>query len=337
MSASMEDNAPDLTEKVGRAWADFTGYLEEALSSLTRQARLDLILDPTNSGTGDAVYDVTIHVPDEDNVRADASSNATLPGSAQLDRRSVGQLVALGWQPPGVFDDAQDRFALSLENTETSKLATIVSRTMRDVFGAPHPAFLTYDYEPGDGAADTLRLVPARPVPRPDESLDPNMDDAVSTEVSGSLTSAVATVVAAALHTTPDHLAIDEHGEISVRSGSAMVFIKPTEQPAIVDVYSPLLTQVRPNERLYQELSELTRRLPIGRVYYVDSTIWASVPVYGRDFRPRHLMLAVESMTRLADELDDRLQDKFGGHRFFDTKPPAAIESDDTPPTGLYL
>ncbi len=333
----MDDNAPDLTEKVGRAWTDFTGSLEEALSSLKRQARLDLILDPTTSGTGDAVYDVTIHVPDRDSIRADASSNATLPGSAQLDRRSVGQLVALGWQPPGVFDDAQDRFALSLEGAEMSKLATIVSRTMRDVFGAPHPAFLTYDYEPGDGSDDGLRLVPARPVPRPEENFDPEMDESILTDVGGTLASAVATVVAAALHTTPDDLAIDENGEISVRAGSAMVFIKPTETPAIVDVYSPLLTQVRPNERLYRELSELTRRLPIGRVYFVEDTIWASVPVYGRDFRPRHLMLAVESMTRLADELDDRLQNKFGGHRFFDTKPVVTTESDDTPPTGLYL
>jgi T3SS (YopN, CesT) and YbjN peptide-binding chaperone 1 len=65
-------------------------------------------------------------------------------------------------------------------------------------------------------------------------------------------------------------------------------------------------------------LSALTKSMPIGRIYYASGTIWASVPVYGRDFQPNHLILAVHIMTGLADELDDRLQGEFGGKRFFE-------------------
>ncbi|MGH8876854.1 MAG: T3SS (YopN, CesT) and YbjN peptide-binding chaperone 1 [Stackebrandtia sp.] len=332
----MEDNAPDLTAKVATAWSDFTAALAVALPALPVGADLALILDPTTSGTGNAVYDVSVTVPTTDQIRADATSNATLPGTAQLGRRAVGQLVALGWQPPGVMEDAVDRFALSSTIEEAESLANIVSRTMRDVYGAPHPAFLTYDYRDNREDGDTeLLLPPARRMTPPSEVAEASPVSAEPVD-SGPLAEVVATVVAAMQHTTPAHLAIDDNGEISVRAGSAMVFIKPAERPAIVDVYSPLLTEVAPNERLYRELSELTRRLPIGRLYYSDGTIWASVPVYGRDFQPRHLMLAVESMTRLADELDDRLQLKFGGRRFFDQKA-IGETSEDPPPTGMYL
>ncbi|MGH8794867.1 MAG: T3SS (YopN, CesT) and YbjN peptide-binding chaperone 1 [Stackebrandtia sp.] len=328
-----DDNAPDLTAKVSAAWRDFTAALAEALPELPVGADLALILDPTASGTGNAVYDISLSVPGDDEIRADATSNATLPEAAQLGRTAVGQLVALGWQPPGVLDGSVERFGLHIEPDQAELLATIVSRTMRDVYGAPHPAFLTYDYQAGDGVTSgDLVLAPARPAPAvtvEDESSEVVLSDA------GPLADVVTTVVAALLHTTPGHLAVDDNGEISVRSGSAMVFINPTEHPAVVDVYSPLLTEVDPTERLYRELSELTRRLPIGRLYYADGTIWASVPVYGRDFQPRHLMLAVESMTRLADDLDDRLQQKFGGRRFFDQK--SLPTSPEDPPTGMYL
>jgi hypothetical protein len=90
------------------------------------------------------------------------------------------------------------------------------------------------------------------------------------------------------------------------------------------------------SEKLYVKLSQLTHRMPIGRLYCTGETVWASVPVFGRDFRPSHLMLAVQVMTGLADELDDRLHGEFGGKRFF-------VESDrpgvDPPAdqTGMYL
>lgn len=146
----------------------------------------------------------------------------------------------------------------------------------------------------------------------------------------------VRTVVAALLKTEPEKLEIDAEGEISVRAGSAMVFVRVHANPPMVDVYSPILTEVRPNEKLYQRLSQLTRRMPIGRLYFSDSTVWASVPVFGRDFQATHLMLAVQVMTGLADELDDRLHGEFGGKRFFgEGDAPAGRAGEER--TGMYL
>ena len=128
----------------------------------------------------------------------------------------------------------------------------------------------------------------------------------------------VTTVVATLLKTTPEELSVDPDGDIGIRSGSAMVFVRVRDNPPLIDVFSPVLTEIHPSERLYAKLSDLTNKMPIGRLYCTGDTVWASVPVFGRDFQPSHLMLAVQVMTGLADELDDRLQGEFRA-RLYDT------------------
>jgi hypothetical protein len=146
-------------------------------------------------------------------------------------------------------------------------------------------------------------------------------------------------VVAALMKSTPDQLQVDSDGDIGIRAGSAMVFVRVRDNPPLVDVFSPVLTEVEPTEQLYVKLSELTNRMPIGRLYCANETVWASVPVFGRSFQPTHLMLAVQVMTGLADELDDRLHGEFGGKRFFGEgdKPVNRSGPDGEHRTGMYL
>ena len=143
------------------------------------------------------------------------------------------------------------------------------------------------------------------------------------------------------MKTVPAELPVDDEGEISIRSGSAMVFVKVLADPAMVDVYSPILTKVRPTERLYERLSVLTRSMPVGRLYLAEDTVWASLAVFGRDFQPSHLTLAIRVMTGLADQLDDKLQGDFGGHVFFGDALPerreTAAEERGSERTGMYL
>ncbi len=107
-----------------------------------------------------------------------------------------------------------------------------------------------------------------------------------------------------------------------------------------MDVFSPVLTEIEASEKLYGKLSDLTTKMPIGRLYFANKTVWASVPVFGRDFQATHLMLAVQVMTGLADELDDRLHGEFGGKRFFvetDTPAVGGPKVEDDIHTGMYL
>ncbi len=329
----------DLKAKVIQAWEEFAAALIEAVPQLPGDSRLDLALDPTASGTGDAVYGVTIEAAEEGRLLVLGVGNSSLPDGYRLGRQQVAELVALGWSPPGVVPGSGDEFGLLGSAGEARRLGIIVARTLRDVYGAPHPAFVTYLARDG---ADKPVTIPTLGAARP--LLGPSAAD-VAMELSDiaeddhpdlPLTDRVSTVVARLLKTTPDALQVDADGDIGIRAGSAMVFVRVRDNPALVDVFSPVLTEVQPTEKLYVKLSELTNRMPIGRLYCTGDTVWASVPVFGRDFQATHLMLAVQVMTGLADELDDRLHGEFGGRRFFgDGDKPALKSGEDR--TGMYL
>jgi hypothetical protein len=358
----------DLAAKVAEAWTEFGRALADALPLLPAGSRLDLTLDPAASGVGDAVFGVSVLPSGESELRAYAVGNALLPPEHRLSRAAVGDLVALGWSPPGVIAGADDRFGLVLSTAQANRLAAILGRTLRDVYGTPHPAFLMYAVHsradaggpsdtdtdadagapsdtdadagaPGDAEARAPRpielppLGAARPMPEDSAPALPGTLDLAAMP----LPDKVAAVIAAMLKTTPENLPVDKDGDIGIRSGSAMVFVRVRDNPPLIDVFSPVLTEVDASEQLYVRLSELTHRMPIGRLYCAGETVWASVPVFGRDFQPTHLMLAVQVMTGLADELDDRLHGEFGGKRFFAEGDRPGIDADPSDRTGMYL
>ncbi|HEV8570055.1 MAG TPA: hypothetical protein VGQ92_23705 [Actinoplanes sp.] len=342
-----ETTTADLRAKVTEAWREFAGALAELLPTLSPGGHVDLTLDPTASGTGTAVYSVSLRVLEGGVIEALAVGNASLPEGFRMDRAAVADLVALGWSPPGVLPGSGDSFGLRSSKEQAKRLATIVSRTLRDVYGAPHPAFLVYlVHDDEDQPIETAPLGTARHEPSIEAEL--NLDDL---DEEGVLAEAVAnaadevipleervrTVVATMSKTTVDQLQLDTDGDIGIRAGSAMVFVRVRDNPPLVDVFSPILTDVEPTEQLYVKLSELTNRMPIGRLYCAQDTVWASIPVFGRNFQATHLMLAVQVMTGLADELDDRLHGEFGGKRFFgEGDKPSGREPDDHR-TGMYL
>lgn len=324
----------DLAAKVSEAWAEFAQALAAALPALPAGASIDLTLDPTASGVGEAVYTVTAG-PVGTELHAYAVSNSLLPPEHRLSRTVIGELVALGWSPPGVIASGDERFGLKLAPELAERMARIVTRTLRDGYGTPHPAFLVYSTDPGTVEAPALGA--ARPLPDEGDGGTVGLGKA---ELDGlPLTEKVATVIAAMLNTSPESLPLDKDGDIGIRSGSAMVFVRVRDNPPLVDVFSPVLTEVNANEKLYVKLADLTHRMPIGRLYCNGNTVWASVPVFGRDFQASHLMLAVQVMTGLADELDDRLHGEFGGKRFFvdsdRAQAPSRDGTDDR--TGMYL
>jgi hypothetical protein len=335
----------DLKAKVTEAWRDFARALSGCLPELPAGTQLELTLDPTATGTGDAVYAVTVRSDTEGQIGAFAVGNATLPDGYRLERAQVADLIALGWSPPGVVAGSGEDFGMSGTTTEATAIAVRVARTLRDIYGAPHPAFVTYAARGEDDKP--LAVAPlgtARPVllgEGPDAGAVTERDaelrmPAVARDLELPLADRVTAVVAGLLKTTPELLQVDGDGDIGIRSGSAMVFVRIRDNPPLIDVFSPVLTDVEPTEQLYVKLSELTNRMPIGRLYCTDDTVWASVPVFGRDFQATHLMLAVQVMTGLADELDDRLHGEFGGKRFFGDGDKPAVDS-GSERTGMYL
>jgi hypothetical protein len=377
IEAALRDDpeTADLTAKVTEAWHDFTAALAKALSELSEGSRLEVTVDQAALEGGSSVYEVSAECEPAGQLTAYAVGNTMLPESQRLPRTAIAQLVALGWSPPGAGAMRDERYSLALAQTEAIRLSAVLTRTLRDVYGAPHPAFLMYtvDFavpEEPEGSEDAevtettaaqapevADAPPAPAVPAP-ENLIPVLGAArllsdedrgvpSQTELSSmSLGEQVATVLAALLKTTPENLPVDGDGDFGIRAGSAMVFVRVREDPPLVDVFSPVLTDVTPTQPLFAKLSELTARLPVGRLYCANNTVWASVPVIGRNFQATHLMLAVQVMTGLADELDDRLHGEFGGKRFFveadretapEPPPPHKEDENGDGHPGMYL
>jgi hypothetical protein len=332
----------DLRPKVDQAWRDFASALVSAVPELGAGTQMDIALDPTAAGTGEAVYAVSLQRGEGDHLRLLAVSNSSLPDGYHLNRGAIGEMVALGWSPPGVVEGSGEEFGALVSPSQPTDVVRMVVRTLRDVYGAPHPAFLTYVAQDATGAPVAApALATARPLMS--ESTPAGLPAVAETGLEHGaglpLAERVATIVAAMLKTKPEALQVDKDGDIGIRSGSAMVFVRVRDNPPLVDVFSPVLTEVEATEELYVKLSELTNRMPIGRLYCVSDTVWASIPVFGRDFQPTHLMLAVQVMTGLADELDDRLHGEFGGKRFFVESDTSALKDDDNGAerTGMYL
>ncbi|MER5700433.1 hypothetical protein ABT023_00515 [Micromonospora sp. NPDC002296] len=340
-----EPTTADLRAKVTEAWREFARALAERLRELPAGTHVELTLDPTASGTGNAVYSISVDLTAEGRLSARAVGNAALPQGYRLDRSAVADMVALGWSPPGVVPGSGEHFGLEGETAEATRLAALLSRTLRDVYGAPHPAFLVYVVHDAEGEPVPVEpLGTARSEFGPDQDVEADLDEALaaaSAQGAGSdvldLAERVRTVVSTMLKSSSDQLQVDSDGDINIRAGSAMVFVRVRDNPPLVDVLSPVLTEVEPTERLYVKLSELTNRMPIGRLYCADDTVWASIPVFGRDFQATHLMLAVQVMTGLADELDDRLHGEFGGKRFFGEADKPGRRDQDEHRTGMYL
>jgi hypothetical protein len=332
-----EPTTSDLAAKVTQAWRDFAGALADALPSLPTQSELYLTVDPTAYGTGDVVYSVGVQVAEDGTLSALAVGNGLLPEGYRLDRNAVAAMIELGWAPPGVIADSRDHFGQTAQASAAPQLAVVLTRTLRDVYGAPHPAFVVYGARDKDeetitiSGLGTARHESTLQLSEADLETSTEGDDDDGLE----LGERVRTVVAALLKITPEELTVDQDGDIGIRAGSAMVFVKVRDNPALVDVFSPLLTEVEPTEQLFARLSDLTNRMPIGRLYCTNGTVWASVPVMGRRFQATHLVLAIQVMTGLADELDDRLQGEFGGKRFFSEGDKPALAG--TERTGMYL
>src|SRR3712207_5401798 len=126
-----EPTTADLRSKVTEAWREFAGALAKLLPELSEGGHIDVTLDPTASGTGTAIYSVSLRVLEDRVVEALAVGNADLPEGYRMDRAAVADLVALGWSPPGVQPGSGDSFALRVGAADSDQVATIVSRRLQ--------------------------------------------------------------------------------------------------------------------------------------------------------------------------------------------------------------
>jgi len=109
----------------------------------------------------------------------------------------------------------------------------------------------------------------------------------------------------------------DDGGDIPIRSGSAIAFVRVAVDGPLIELFSPVLVEVEGSPLALERISQLNRWVRFVSFGWDSGTVYASMHLYCHPFVPEHLRHAVGVLTSVADRLDDELRLGLGGRRFF--------------------
>lgn len=282
----------DATQR--HAWEEFTLRLDEVLSVM------DATADLTISAAG----------PDDIPTRPGLRFSMVRPGSitafvtgsdgGRATAAEAEQLRALGWEEP---TEAAPQFHAEADQEASSGLAALASATLTSVFGVLHPVFLHPDQlaEILQGEAAWTPLTP-RKLSREETAVmpgsRPELDSLVDDE----------------LRRVFGHPPLrNEVGDVAIRVGSTMVFLRSTTDAAELLLFSALVHDVEGRSRACEVLNDLNMETRFGRFALHRDRVFVQLTVPAQPFVPAHLHQALAHLSQIADGIDDDLATKLGG------------------------
>lgn len=300
------------SEPPSSAWLSFTEALAEVLAVLQEDQFLVVSLKRSRRFVQFAAEGAA-------GLRVEATSNAFLPRADRLTDADHERLADLGWHPPTGSPEevTPDRDPDGSPNwfcdldvpVPFADVARLAVATLVEVLGASHPGALEYEAFDADGREillPTLGLAERPEVPPP--AAPPGEDVERARElVLGVMRDA----------TGSDDVDFDEDGDIAVRFGSAIAFVRVVEQPLFVRVYSPVLANVSCTVEVLERLNDLNTELRFARLVCLDDTVIAAVDLFAFPLMAEHIVHACAVLGTVADSVDDLLQAEFGGRTAF--------------------
>ncbi|MGQ0464425.1 MAG: T3SS (YopN, CesT) and YbjN peptide-binding chaperone 1 [Sporichthyaceae bacterium] len=293
----------DLDASIDSAWSTFADRMRESIAGLGEHhsliVGLPTALEPADlQGTAPYVQVLGDGVA----LHAEVSGNRYLDARLRLSEARQNALVALGWTAPteqsgDEWDEGSSNFVVEMPAEAGAALADLVVRTAREVFDVPHPSFLDL---PG--------------LPRPKAPAGTSGGD-LRTKVEGAL---------AGHFNQP--IVRDEDGDIPIRSGSAMVFVRVVAEVPVVELFSPLLVGASGDALALERINRANNRIRFAKLTWSGGRVMANYELWCEPFVPELLVWAVSLMMGMADEMDDRLRAEVGGRRFFEDAEPLPIE-----------
>ena len=271
----------DLDETTRQAWIDFTERLTEVLSVM------------------DASEDLTISVAGEDHpedspsVRFSASSDGVI--LARLSHVESTRLEEAGWQADG------RTWIIQRDENHLQELAELTTSAMADIVGVLHPIFL----EPDQLAEILTPREGSHTPPTPGQygivmPANQAQLDAVVDEELGNLFGRPALRNA--------------QGDVAIRVGSTVVFCRSTPDIRELVLFAALVHDVSGRSRACEVLNDLNVQFRYCRFALHQDRVFVQVSVPAQPFVPAHLRQALESISHVADGIDNELAQKLGGH-----------------------
>ena len=215
----------------------------------------------------------------------------------------------MGWQWPMTSGDIGRNFSREWPNPAPwAEVAALAVRTLRDVFEIASPADLRYQhggFPSFRGRPAVLELgIPAERVRRQPPATP-----------SATTFGAMATFLELALRRFlgQDELVRDEDGDIPIRVGSVIMFVRPVNgAPPLIQLFAPILADVDQTPALLEALNEINRRILFGRLFWTHRGVVVAMELTGVGLSAEQVAFACVQLGNLADHLDDELRDRFG-------------------------
>lgn len=311
------------------AWTSFRGRLADFVSVMTDLDMLVVDFDAArpDDGPGAAPY-VQVCAYDETLVRVEAVSNHWLHERCELSAAGEVALVTLGFEEPH-DEPGRENFGSQFERRSADEVAVLVVRALREVYGVPHPAFLT---------AAGLEVDPDLPVPDlpvPESEADGEDEVAFASDRAG-----LQALVDAAMSVVYPDLKHDSDGDIPIVAGESAVYLRVRDDRPSVEVFADIVLAVENPERLLVELDLLNAGNPMWKFFSIGTTVTMRYELLASPFMAFQLRWVVSMFVTDVDEIARALAVRVGGRRFFEPDPDdvdAFVSDDDEHPamTGL--
>lgn len=294
----------DLDRSTGQAWADFQGRLSEIISVIDDTG--DLTIGAATASDDPGPF-VRFSCPERDLVRCEAASNATLGEDFQLSVDQLSTMEQLGWQAPvSTGGRPSANFWVEVPQEESDRASELAVAALRDVYGVQHPVFL---------APDQLAEV-LQPAPTPIEPALQLIRDGVGTVPR--TREHLDELVDAELATMFGHPPIrDDVGDVAIRVGSTMLFLRTSSDGQEVLVFSAVVHDVEGRSRAAEVLNDLNVEARWVKFQLVRDRVFVGYSVQARPFVAAHLYQAVRIVSEVADGIDDELAAKLNGRTTF--------------------
>ncbi len=301
------------------AWAAFEARLAKALQGMEHATYLVVSLASEPRSVASAY--VQFAQGGLLGFRAEAAGNQWLPQGHGLGTAQQEKLAELGWQRPGSAPEGRNWAREWEEPVPFAEVAAIAVQTLREVYGATTPDELAYrvgGFPAHSGPVPDPELGIPRDRPSPDEPAAavvgtrthpaPEPDEAVA-----ALEAALSEFVSGA------DLVPDRDGDLPIRVGSALMFVRPVSgRPPLLQLFSPLVSGVDMTPALLDSLNDINRSILFGRVFWAEREVVVSMELTAVGISAKQIAFACVQLGNLADHLDDVLRGRFGGRTMFE-------------------
>ncbi len=317
----MGEEQYDLEAQVAAEWARFEGRLADRLAGMEDDeiVRVQVLTGVDEDELEGAAPYLQFLAWDDDNLRAEVAGNGYLDERYALSGDDCERLVDAGWCSPNE-ETEELNFFVNCELRDADRVAMMSVAALREVFGCPHPSFLSGNLDVGTtDPVDDLAEVDEEPVTYPQgrDHLQQLVDQAL-TVLFGS---------------PAEH---DEDGDLPVTVGMSRLFVRVCEDRPAVDLFAHIVLGIQDTDRLPLELEILNRAHPAAKFHVAEDRVVMRQQLIAHPFVPDQLRAAVSVLCNELDDLARDLATRVGGRRFLQGLGDPPTSHEDLDPAGAH-